>query len=1178
MAENIFASAFSPVEEKETQVSEGNVFSSAFKPTPVGSDVDLENFTYQQFQQSPKLREAAVRFAKDHLGYDNPSAEKAISETIEHFREFSVNELVAAGDWNYVSGLKADAEATDDFFSPDAVQKINDYKNLYEAFEALPSFGEGSAPSAFIDYAAGIAQAPSTYAGIVLPGAGKVAGVAAQATSRLAIGRALNAMTKTPLRLAVSTAGIEAGAAALGDVAGQRALIAADAKDEFSLGQTALVTGLSAALPVATGTAFLKKGAVTYIERNTGDLVTISQKAVEKRIQRAKNNVQTTKATKSVEFDTIKERLKKLNEEEVAAGQEKFGEMARTKGVDAPIRLAVQPEKLEQVTAALTDILASQGGLKTFVVNGKQQTERITEGLARVLRGLDEDKLPDEVSRVFDDTLTKYNLTFDDLANIIMADVSDSARILQKAGQAKKNLKAKLGNFSLALNEVANYDLFGFDVDVRESAKRARQAVKDNDVREYITETSIAREVDAARLAFMTSQTATTVRNVVSGTARVGFDTITRAVDTGLRKATGQKITKAGQEDAMAVFFGLTNQKEAVAIEQIFALGFEKESRRLFRMLQDIGDLSNAPGNMTRLSNYSRQVNALNTITDNAFKRAALVGNLKRSLNELYSNALRNEELYMGYRKKFGRDLTAEDFNLVEIIKKGRFNDVFGSKEGKDILTKAIDEALYFTYQKNPDNELGKMFVNAVHRVPFVGTAFMPFPRFILNALRHTYEYSPMYLLNPLDKRARSELLNVTKPLVGMTRDETITSYNEAAKGLVGTAFLLGAVGFRASPLAGENWYEGRTFDGKTFDMRPFFPAAPFLWAGDLVLKTYKQNVLGEKQIFIGDRSIVTDAIQALTGTQFRTGFGLYTLDKLAEDLPGVLGLGESGDTKINAAIELATEWAANTVNTFSIPLTFGQDLYNTFLAPDDERIARNLQSRDMLSLFINKSLSRIPGNYAIEKKLEEIGIPTFQGNVYEAPKARKPATKEGRQRRVTPITRQMFGLLKSEKKNILEKELDRLRIRRSDVYGGRTEIPEYDEIYSVILDDFIAEKVIPYLNSKQYKSYAKEPRAQAEALKEKLREFKKIATKSIRGENANRIMQKRYGFNPVSMLKYNRLKPLYRERAMDRYLELYEEPENEKGYDYNILYELGLASQRAFEGEVAETDPNPIN
>ena len=619
--------------------------------------------------------------------------------------------------------------------------------------------------------------------------------------------------------------------------------------------------------------------------------------------------------------------------------------MARTEGVDAPIRLAVQPEKLEQVTAALTDILGTKGGLL--------EGERITEGLARVLRGLDEKDMPKEVERVFDETLTKYNLTFDDLANIIMADVSDSARMLQQAGQAKKNLKANLGNFSRALNDVASYDLFGFDIEVREAAKKAREAVKKNDVREYLTETSRARELDAARLAFMTSQTATTVRNVVSGVTRVGFDTVTRAVDTGLRKATGQKITKAGQEDAMAVFFGLTNHTEAVAIEQVFAMGFEKESRRLFRMLQDIGDNVDRPNKMTGLANFSRQVNALNTITDNAFKRAALVGNLKRSLNELYSRTLQDEEMYKAFTKKLGRaNIYAEDFNLVEIIKKGRFNDVFGSKEGKDILTKAIDEALYFTYQKNPDSDLGKFIVSAVHRVPFVGTAFVPFPRFILNAMRHTFEYSPTYLLYG---KGRNEIANVVKPIVGMSRDETITSYNNAAKGLVGTGFLLGAAAFRASPLAGENWYEGRTFDGKTFDMRPFFPAAPFLFFGDLVLKTYKEKVLGQDQVFIGDRSIVTDAIQALTGTQFRTGMGLYSLDKLAEDLPRLVGIGETGDTGVNAGFEMLTEWAANTVSTFTIPLTFGQDLYNTFLAPDDERIVRDLESRDMLSLFINK-------------------------------------------------------------------------------------------------------------------------------------------------------------------------------------------------------------------------------
>ncbi|OUU09821.1 MAG: hypothetical protein CBB98_09710 [Rhodobacteraceae bacterium TMED38] len=1152
------------VDESPEVSSTKNRFSDTF----VDGDVyDLENFTYTKFQESPELRRAAVRFAKAHLGYDNPSAEKAISETVEHFREFNVNELTAAGDWNYVSGLKADAEAANDYNSPEARKALEDYKALYEAYDALPNFGEGSAPDAFVDYAAGLLQAPSTYAGILLPGAGKAAGVAAQATSKLMIGRALSAATKTPLRAAATAAAVEGTAGVLQDVSGQKALIAADVQDEFSVGQTAFVGGLSAALPLAPGLGFLKDKTFKYVERNTGDLVKISEDAIQKRVDRANRNVDSLKKDKGKvgTFNTVSDKLKALNEEAVTAGRETLGDMARTEGLDKNIRLAVDPKKLEQVSAALTDILATRGGLN--------KGERITEGLARVLRGLDDKDISKQISSVFDDTLTKYNLTFDDLANIIMADVSDSARILQKAGQAKKNLKAQLGNFSKALNDVANYDLFGFDIEVREAAKKAREAVDKNDVRKYLTETSRAREIDAARLAFMTSQTATTVRNVASGAARVGFDTLTRAVDRGLRKFTKQDITTAGQEDVFAVFSALTNEKEAVAIETIFAMGFEKEATRLFRMLQDIGDASYAPNKMTRLANASRQLNALNTITDNVFKRAALVGNLKRALNEQYTNTLRNREALQAFQQKFGKMPTEEDFNLVEVMKKGRFNDVFGSASGQEALKNAVDEALYFTYQQPPNpGGMGELFVKAVHKVPFVGTAFMPFPRFVLNALRHTFEYSPTYLLYG---KGRNELLNVAKPIVGMTRDETITSYQNAAKGLVGTGFLLAGAAFRMSPFAGENWYEGRTFDGKTFDMRPFFPAAPFLFFGDLLQKTYKQNVLGEPQVFIGDRSIVTDAIQALTGTQFRAGMGLYTLDALANDL---INIDDVGDTGSEVASKLITEWAANTVSTFTIPLTFGQDMYNTFLAPDDERIARNLQSRDMMSLFINKSLSRIPANYALEKKLEESGLTNiFTGAKYKAPEARKPATKRGRQRRVTPVTRQMMGLLKSEKKTALEKELDKHRIRRSDVYGGKTEIPEYDELYAVLLDDFVAEKVEPFVQSEDYKKYDSEPALQAKLLKEKLRYFKEQVRKTLRGSNVNKIMQKRYGFNPKAMLDYNRRSQIFKERAMERYLEAYEEPETEQGYDFNILLQLAKEEEAKVRGEARSDDPNPI-
>ena len=171
-----------------------------------------------------------------------------------------------------------------------------------------------------------------------------------------------------------------------------------------------------------------------------------------------------------------------------------------------------------------------------------------------------------------------------------------------------------------------------------------------------------------------------------------------------------------------------------------------------------------------------------------------------------------------------------------------------------------------------------------------------------------------------------------------------------------------------------------------------------------------------------------------------------------------------------------------------------------------------------------------------------------------------------------------MRGLLKSEKKNLLEKELDRLRIRRSDVYGGRTEIPQYNEIYAILLDDFMEEKVIPYLKSEQYTSKNNEPELQAKMLKVKLRYFKEQVTKSLRGSNVNKVLQERYGFNPVAMLSYNRLPDVFKKRAMDRYLDTYEEPENENGYDFNILYQLGLEEQRRVEGEVKRTDPNPIN
>ena len=108
------------------------------------------------------------------------------------------------------------------------------------------------------------------------------------------------------------------------------------------------------------------------------------------------------------------------------------------------------------------------------------------------------------------------------------------------------------------------------------------------------------------------------------------------------------------------------------------------------------------------------------------------MGNLKRSLNERYSNVLRSPEKTQEFFNKFGRMPTEDDFNLVEIIKNGRFTDVFGSEDGQKSLMGAIDEALYFTYQKQPDSELGRNIISAIHRAPFLATGLVPFAQEVM--------------------------------------------------------------------------------------------------------------------------------------------------------------------------------------------------------------------------------------------------------------------------------------------------------------------------------------------------------------------------------------------------------------------------------------------------------------
>jgi len=1056
------------------------------------------------------VQEAALRFAKDRYGMTDISVEDAMDEFVEHFREFNVNELTAAGDYRYVSAAASDATERND---EDAARRLSDYRLLYQTFSEMPSYSDGFW-KATGDYAEGILKAPSTYVGLVLPGAGKAGGIAATQAAKQAVNRTLAQALKTPITTLASKAAanpvktavlVEGTAGTLQNIAAQKAEMAADLREDYNPSETLLAFGLSGA-PVGALGVLAKGKAVKAVEAGTEDIVAKATEAVAKADAAAKKKAKETLGKNKVLASKISGALRPLDPTLVARGKEDMARIAGEKDLSPDFTIALDPDRTERIFAAATEVLAKD---KDGLLDG----ERVTEGVARVIRNMDESKSDSGLS-FLKETLEKYNITYDDFANMFMADVSDAARTLQKAGASSRVFKR--------LNSVAADSIFALDDVAKESVAKVAKAIDEGDPRAALEASkkmegkeagagAFIRALDTARLASMTSQTATTVRNTVSGYTRVGIDTVVKAVDRGIATSLGKGV-QTPNEDIFALAYGLINKKESKAIAEIFDMGFHNKATQLFRELQDI-DPKGASGSakIEKLRAYGKELNRLNTLSDNMFKRAAFVGALKRQLNERYTALEKAGKLA-------GR--TQEDFNLVNIIKEGKFNTIFGDKEGKKALDKAVEDALYFTYQKSPDNPTARAVIQGIHNAPFITTSIIPFPRFIANAMRFTYEYSPLYLLQGGAKSFAKDSQN----------------YEEVSKALVGTGLLAGAYAFRSSENAGENWYEYKMDNGQTFDMRPFFPAAPYLFVADM-MKRYREN-----DPLFGDRSFLTDSIQALTGTQFRAGFGIYAIDSALRDL-----FRDDIDAS-EKAVKLGANFGANIVSTFTIPLTFGQDMYNTFLAPDDELIVRQTETSNVFDLIVNKSLARVPANYAIEKHLNGF-LGYTKPEVYEVPSKDEPM------RRVLPITRQFAGVLMKERRNFLEDEMARLKITRR-VLSGKTGVPEADQLINTLIGEYATDYVVPVIkNSEKYKNLPSDE--QADFIRSVISDYKGDILDLVR------LMSKssgkdRYGFDPMERVAFKKLKPTARAKAYDEYHKRYGKPQEGEPYDYELLTDFG--------------------
>ena len=1117
-------------------------------------EADLQNSvkSYETMKKSPAVFEAAKRFLADRHGMTKVKDEDVVDEFISHFRSFDVNEMTTAGDYNYVSAAAADAIKRKD---DKAKMRLADYRLLYQAFREMPAFyEEGGAGGAFGDYLEGLLTAPSTYLGLLLPGIGKGAGVAGTQVAKAGVAgtlkqafqptrlgsRMIQAAASNPVKTTVAG---EALFGALQNTAAQKTEIEADLRDEFDQGELLVTSVLSGALPAATAVGLAKGKFSSVVERNVEDLLDDADKATLKKMEAAEKKAEKTILDADDEIlKGYRDKLRSLDPERVKEGDAAFDktrgkmqeDMADGSVTDVDVDydyipvfdIVIDPSKKKRIFAMGLELISKVGGI--------QKNERVTEAIARGLRTMS----ADAIEKKFDmgDIFAKYDLTPDDFANMFMADVSAAARTLNAASSVRKLLDASFDDM-FGLSAQRRGDMYKTVQTFEKEGTAGVQKFLRN-IDETAEEVKVGagtrlleglKAADSLRLAFMTSQTGTTVRNTVSGVARIGIDAVTKAVDRGISKVLpGQKdlIAKAN-EDAFAVTFGIINKKEAMAIEAVFKSGFSAKATQMFRELQDIASLTDLkPGQkMDRIRAIGANLNALNTASDNMFKRAAFVGSLKRQLNEQYSKALRE-----------GKNVTADEFNLREVVRNGDFKSTFSTTEGKKMLDKAVEDSLYFTYQKNPDSPVVRAMIDGIHKAPFLTTSLVPFPRFIANAMRFTYEYSPLYIMD-----------------AGFVRFATKNqdNYEELAKGLVGTGFLMGAAAFRMSEHAGDNWWEGKLADGSTYDMRPFFPAAPFLFVGDLLARAYdkdvsKMSVAGYKPFedqdrpMFGDRNELADAIQALSGTQFRAGMGLYALDSALRDV-----MAEDDPVKINRMLTAAV---ANIINTYSIPMTMLQDTFNTFAAPDDARIVKNTNSSDLLSFGINKSLARIPMNYKIEEYLSD-KLGTRASEIYQSP------TRAEDLRRVTPFSRQVYGALYNERKNRFEKELAENKISRNIVYK-KTGVPEADALIATFMGEYITDYVVPAIESSDY--YDKLTReGKKDFLRRVIQDYKSDIMDVVEYNSKQPVYKERYGFDPMAKAGINKLPKVDQERAFQFYHSAHGKPEDGK-YDYNKLLYYG--------------------
>lgn len=554
----------------------------------------------------------------------------------------------------------------------------------------------------------------------------------------------------------------------------------------------------------------------------------------------------------------------------------------------------------------------------------------------------------------------KYGITPEEISGVFRTSITDHARAM-----------AYLSHVSRSLNMTKEEG---------EAIAKAGAALEDA---AYVR--PLWKKVTDTWRAMLVTQPATAVRNAISQAGRIGLDVIQAPLDSWIQKLTGRPQTAHPMDGLEEVFSLFQKNKDNT---DLILKSFPDAKRRMFQTyLSDVTTATGQPAEGAFWTGVNKVVDVANI--------------LNRTQEFVIRRAL--------FQSKLAQEMRNRGKDLATIIKTNAIDSI-----PEDAIKAATKNALDKTFAETPAwGTMSKKLIDAVNAVPGAALA-MPFPRFMYNAIRFQYEFSPMGILSYLSKAERAAF--------------AAGDVQKVSKAVIGTAMLGAAFGVRNADNAGEKWYEWTKDNGDVVDLRPFNPFASYLFVAD-VLKRQRDGTLYKLS--------GSDIAQGLLSTNMRAGTGLYLLDNAV-----TLMSKSANDKKLSTkGAELTGDFLAG----FFTPLNVMRDAYDQFT--DGQSVMRDTRSESFLGPIKN----RIP---VVSQTLPEAELPTREG-----PKISKD-----------PLLRQATGLFISGPKNAFEVELDRLGFERSEILPN-TGDHELDVKYARAMGAVAQRFLVPLADSDKFQS-----------------------------------------------------------------------------------------------------------